>query len=120
MALKIPKRQQQHRSIARSRLQEKELAKRVGGQRTVASGALDVKGDVRLKRVLRIEAKTTSKESFRVTTEMLGKIETAALASNELPAFVVEFTDARGKVRGSVAVVPLYVLEMMGAWKEGQ
>lgn len=118
MALKLPKRLNIHSSAVRSKFQEKELAKRIGGKTIIASGALDTKGDVRKKRVLRIEAKTTANDSFRVTTQMMGKIEQAALSADELPALVVEFLDAKGKVRGSVAVVPTYILEMMGVWAE--
>jgi len=120
MALKIPKRLKLHPSIQRSKYQERELAKRVGGQVTVGSGNKDVKGDVRKKRVMRIEAKTTGNKSFSVTREIIRKIEEAALASDELPALVVEFIDGKGKVQSSVAVVPLYVLEMITDFQEEQ
>jgi len=120
MSLKIPKRLKLHPSMQRSKDQEEELALRVGGRKTLASGALDVKGDVRKKGVVRIEAKTTSHKSFSVTLDMLKKIEDAAFSANELPAIVVEFIDQKGKPKSSVAVVPTYVLEMIGAWKEEQ
>ena len=120
MSLKIPKRMKLHPSMQRSKDQEQELAERVGGRKTLASGALDVKGDVRKKRVVRIEAKTTSNKSFSVTLEMVKKIEDAAFSADELPVVVVEFIDKQGKPKSSVAVVPMYVLEMIGAWKEEQ
>ena len=119
MALAIPKRLKLPPSVQRSREQEDDLAFRVGGRKTIASGALDVKGDVRKKRVVRIEAKTTKNKSFSVTREMLRKIEEAAMGADELPAFVVEFND-NGKAVASVAIVPIWVLEMMGVWKEQQ
>lgn len=118
MALAVPKRQRVGVSHHRSRSQEKELAYRVGGKTTPASGALDVKGDVRVKGVMRIEAKTTQHKSFSLTREMLRKIEDAGLASGELPAMEIEFHD-KGKPVYRVAVVPVYVLEMMGLWKRG-
>ena len=115
--LKLPKRMNVHPSMARSKRQEKELAYRVGGRTVIASGSLDVKGDVRKKRVLRIEAKTTGNKSFSVTREMVRKIEEAAMASDEMPALVVEFND-NGKPVSSVAVVPVWCLEMMCDYME--
>lgn len=116
--LKLPKRQQGHPSRLRSPQQEKEVAVRIGGQRTIASGALDTKGDVRKRGVCRIETKTTGKQSFSVTLEMVRKIEEAALPTNELPALVIEFLDGKGKPIAELCVVPKYVLEMIGAWRE--
>ena len=98
----------------RSRKQEKELAKRTGGRTTLASGSLSVKGDVRLKGILRIEAKTTNKKSFSVTLEMMEKIEQASLSCNELPVIVVEFNDGNGRKLKELAVVPTYVLSLLG------
>lgn len=92
---------------------ERELALRVGGRLTPASGARDVKGDVRKKGVMRIEAKTTAHKSFSVTLDMVRKIEEAALSGGETPALVVEFTD-NGKPICQVAVVPIYVLDLLG------
>ena len=115
--LRLPKDKKIPQTLARSRRQEKDLAKRIGGQTTIASGALDVKGDVRKKGILRIEAKTTSKASFSVTREMIQKIEDAALPAGEFPAIEIEFTDMFGKSLHKVAVVPVYVLELMGGWR---
>ncbi len=102
----------------RARKQEKELATRIGGRTTPASGALSEKGDVRLKRVARIEAKTTKNKSFSVTLEMLDKIENAALPCDEIPILVVEFNDGNGRKVKEVAVVPTYVLDSLGC-KDG-
>lgn len=100
-------------SHRRSRRQEKELASRIGGKRTVASGAKDEKGDVRLRRVVRIEAKTTKHASFSVTLDMIRKIEDAALPSDEMPIIAVEFNDGTGRKLKEVAVVPMYVLDLL-------
>lgn len=106
-------------SHRRSRKQEKELAGRLGGSTTVASGSKMEKGDVRIKGVMRIEAKTTKNNSFSVTREMIAKIEDAALASGEVPAIAIEFTDGRGNKVMEVAVVPMYVLDELGK-KDGK
>ena len=98
----------------RSVKQEKEIAKRVGGRRTPGSGNGAIKGDVRKKGVVRIEAKTTKNKSFSVTLDMLQKIEDAALPCEEMPILVVEFISPEGKPIKDVAIVPIYVLDMLG------
>lgn len=99
------------KSHRRAPKQEREVAHRVGGRVTPASGARDVKGDVRVKGVLRIECKTTKNKSFSVTQEMLDKIEEAACSGGELPIMVIEFIDDRGRKIRDVAVCPTYVLD---------
>lgn len=100
-------------SYRRSSKQEKEIAERLGGRRTAASGSKDEKGDVRLKGVLRIEAKTTKHKSFSVTLDMIAQIEEAALSTGEMPVIAIEFNDGRGKKVKEVAVVPMYVLDLI-------
>ena len=100
-------------SYRRSRKQEKELATKLGGRRTSASGSGDEKGDIRLKGVLRVEAKTTKHRSFSVTLAMIKQIEDASLACSEMPAIVVEFLDEQGRPLKEVAVVPTYVLDLL-------
>lgn len=100
-------------SHRRAPKQEKRLAIRVGGRTTVASGSKHEKGDVRKKRVVRIEAKTTKHRSFSVTTEMIAKIEEAALACDEMPVIVVELNNGDERGRVEVAIVPIYVLDML-------
>lgn len=94
-----------------SKKQEKREAKRLGGRLTPASGAKATKGDVKVKGVLRLEAKATVNKSFSVTREMVRKIEDAALSSGEMPAIVVEFLEPDGKIAHRIAVVPYYVLD---------
>jgi len=100
-------------SYRRSRKQERELATRLGGSRTLASGSGDEKGDVRLRGVLRIEAKTTKHKSFSVTLDMIKQIEEAALSGGEMPVIVVEFLTPEGKPIKEVAIVPTYVLDLI-------
>ncbi len=96
-----------------SKKQESFWATELGAKKVKSSGAgcgIE-KGDVRFKGVLRLENKCTQAKSFRLTTEMVQKIEDAALQSGELPAIEIEFIDSKGNILYSVAVVPTYVLE---------
>ena len=96
----------------RSKYQERELARRSGGRLVSGSGSGIEKGDIaKYHGVFRVEAKTTSKNSFRVTRDMLRIIEDTALPHGELPAIIVEFVDERGRPVSEVAVVPTSVLE---------
>jgi Holliday junction resolvase len=76
-----------------------------------------VKGDVRKKRVLRLECKCTKNKSFSVTREMVEKIENAALGAGEVPAILIEFLGPDGKPLHEVAVVPRYVLDSLASSK---
>ena len=98
-------------SHKRAKKQEKALALRVGGRLTPASGAKSEKGDVRVRKVMRIEAKTTKNKSFSVTLDMIRKIEEAALSADEMPVLVIEFINEQGQPISEVAVVPSYVLD---------
>lgn len=100
-------------SHRRAPKQEKELARRIEGRTTKASGSKEEKGDVRKPGVLRIEAKTTKYKSFSITIEMVEKIEQAALTCDELPCLVIEFNDGKGKRLKEVCVVPSYILDMI-------
>ena len=97
MAIPIPKSKRQSPSHQRSKRQETEIAKRTGGHKTPGSGSKNVKGDVRLKSVLRVEAKTTKNSSFSVTVEHLDKIESAVSLTTEVPCMCVELELGRKK-----------------------
>lgn len=98
-------------SHVRSKRQEKELAKRTKGRVTPGSGNGSVKGDVRVKGLMRIEAKTTKHRSFSVSLDMVEKLENAALPDGELPVLVIEFNNGKGKKIKELLVVPSYVLD---------
>jgi hypothetical protein len=102
-----------HKAHQRAPKQEKELAKRIGGKTVRGSGCGSEKGDVRIKGVARLEAKTTSHASFSITRDMVRKIETAAMSCGEVPAIVVEFLSKDGKPMHEVAVVPTWVLNSL-------
>lgn len=96
-----------------SKEQEKEHAIRLGGRVTPGSGNKEIKGDVRVKGILRLENKTTKHKSFSVTQRMIDDIENAALPYGELPAIEIDFIDDNGKLLRQVAVVPSYILDLL-------
>lgn len=97
-------------SHKRSRKQEKLLASRIKGRMIPGSGSGYQKGDV-TNGVVRIEAKTTKHNSFRVTMDMIRKIEDAALPNGDVPVLVIEFIDAQGNPLQEVAVMPTAFLD---------
>lgn len=96
----------------RAKKQEKEAAKRLNGYCTPASGAGVVKGDVRIKSLLRLECKTTGHKSFSVTRDLIHRIEQAALEGSEVPAVIIEFNE-NGKKVVDVAILPVWALESL-------
>ena len=97
--IRTPKRLQgQTPSHARSRSQEKGLATRIGGYVTKGSGSGYEQGDVRLKKLVRIEAKTTAHKSFSVTQELIDKIEAAVVGTGEIPIMQIEICGGAKKV----------------------
>ncbi len=104
-----PRKAQLSPSHKRAKKQEKETAAALRAHLTPASGAKDVKGDVRLQRVARIECKTTKNKSFPVTLEMVRKLEEQALGAGEVPVWLIEFNE-NGKKVGELAVIPSYLL----------
>lgn len=101
------------KSHKRAPKQESEIAKLVKGRKVAASGAKDVKGDVRIKGLARIECKTTKNKSFSVTLDMIEKLEEAATLTGELPIFVIEFNDGEGRKIKDLVVCPIYVLDSL-------
>ncbi|GGN51473.1 hypothetical protein GCM10011349_24060 [Novosphingobium indicum] len=117
MALNIPKRlADRSRKMQQSQRQEKMIADRIGGKRTKSSGAEPFeKGDVRIKGLVRIEAKTTSSSSFRVTTTMIDTIQGHAVQAGELPIIEVELAGGSHHV----AILPVWALDaLLDAAKE--
>jgi hypothetical protein len=97
---RLEKKGQQSKAYRASAGLEKKLAKKTKGYRTAGSGNKKEKGDVRVRGVARIEHKATQAASFRVTKEMLEKIELAGRGCDEIPVMVVDFLDERGKTTG--------------------
>lgn len=109
--LRLPKalRQAQSPSHVRAATQEKTAAKRLGGDVTRGSGSGRVKADVRLKDLVRLECKTTKHKSFSVTSEIIEKVENAALGTNEIPVIEVELELGAQKVY----VVPAWAMDLL-------
>lgn len=110
--MKVPKRLAGNTpSHQRAPVMEKELAVRFGGRLVRGSGSGSEKGDVRVEKLIRIEAKATKHGSFSITRNMVEKIENAALPSGEVPVIIVEFLDDAGKVLHELAVLPTWAVQ---------
>lgn len=99
-------------SHARARAQEAELAGRTGGVPVRGSGSGHVRGDVRLKGVARVEAKTTVHSSFRVTSAMLAALDEAVAGTDEVPVVVVEL-EGGGPGAPVAVVMPGWALDLV-------
>lgn len=118
--MRIPKNKQGRATVAHqySPKQEKNIAEKLGGKLVRGSGRGHEKGDVKVSGIIRVENKCTAKvnsnnpkSGFKVTLEMIEKIEDQALLNGEAPAIEVEFIDKDGKVLHEWAIVPTYILK---------
>jgi hypothetical protein len=76
-----------------SRKHEDRLAKKLGGQRTAASGAFwNRKGDVRTTDWL-VEHKWTGKASFSIKAAVLEKIVNEAILDSRMPVLGISLND---------------------------
>jgi len=94
---------------------EVKTAKRVGGDLTPASGAMDgAKGDFTLPDLL-IENKSTTSDSFSVKYEHLQKISQEARAVGRAPALFFQFTrrDGTPHPSGKWVCIPEHIWEEM-------
>ena len=90
----------------KSRKQENILAKKIGGKRQKASGAVTHhRGDVSCKEIL-FEAKRTDKESLSIKKEWLSKISKEALMVGKVPGFSFEIGEAEQLIEMSWTAVP--------------
>jgi hypothetical protein len=104
------KRRGQSPSHARSKRQEAETAERLGGRTQKGSGCGHYqKGDVRVPKLARVEAKTTKHDSLPLTVEMIQKLEDACVGADEVPVIEVELR--LGKHR--CYVIPDYAIEFV-------
>jgi len=107
------KKAKQSTAFWRSKRQEKELGKRLGATQIVGSGNKLRKGDLSINGIARIEAKTTSSSSFRVTLDMIEILKNASLPSDQIPAIIIEFLNERGKPKAEIAIIPVDLLEAL-------
>lgn len=88
---------------------EKRLGKRLNMPQVPASGAANGnKGDLDDGRVL-MEVKSTIKDRYPVTLNVLEKINSEALMAGRLPALAIQFTDDKGRAKQSWVAVPEWV-----------
>lgn len=110
------------------RKSERRVAKTMGARLTHNSGASSFdKGDMTLSEFpfgrLRLEAKSTSRDSFSIKRETLEKIVDEASAAGDFPAFTISFvlTDGRPKRAGEWAMIPLDIFrELLALAKESK
>lgn len=96
------------------RASEARLARKLGGRRRPASGAMaGAKGDFELPGVL-LEAKSSTGDSIALKRLWLAKIAAEARAEGKVPALAVSFTyeDGRPVPDGEWVCVPLWL------WRE--
>ncbi len=106
--MKYPKGQnRRYRAANYSPKQECRVAKLVGGKNTPASGAKEIKGDVRLKGLLRIECKATEKSIYLLSYRVIDKIKEQALSCAELPCVQVDFI---GDISKKVYIMEMFTL----------
>lgn len=90
-----------------SKDQEKRVAKRSGGKRVPASGALPgIKGDVD-SRIHLLECKTTGKKSLRVEQKWLAKISREARMKHKDAGLVVSFPEMPSDVEQDWVMIPM-------------
>lgn len=87
------------RQNARSRAQERRVAKETGGRRQAGSGSSRrAPGDVKTDDEL-IEVKYTDKDSYRLTEAVWNKVRNDALTHGREPAMIVEFSQSGTRLR---------------------
>jgi hypothetical protein len=88
----------------RSNKQEKKLAKKLGGNTTINSGATFSQNDV-VSPIFEVEAKTTNKNSFALSVNDLHKCQERC-SHDRIPIMVIEFE----KLGSEYAVIELQTL----------
>ena len=68
-----------------------------------------MKGDVRLRGVVRVECKTTANKSFSVTKEIVDKLEAACFGAGEIPLIQVEICSGAHRL----IVMPDWALDLI-------
>lgn len=96
-----------YRCKKKSQVQEKRIAKELGGKTQPGSGCFDhFKGDVKLDDYL-IEAKRTDKNSITVKAEWLSKIDHEAINVGKTPALVIEIGGMNGFTENEWIAIPM-------------
>jgi hypothetical protein len=96
-----------YRCKKKSQVQEKRIAKELGGKTQPGSGAFEhFKGDVKLSDYL-IEAKRTDKQSITVKAEWLSKIDHEAINVGKIPALAIELGSMNGFTENEWIAIPM-------------
>ena len=94
-----------------AREQEKAAADLIGGRVTPGSGNGYQKGDARRRKLVRVECKCTSHISFRVTREMMDKLQEGVFGSGEVPVLQVDMLDVDGDRHDRFYVISEWAME---------
>lgn len=107
-------RRNQHKIGKAGRRSETRVARELGADLRLASGALDRKGDMQLGDVL-IEAKSTTQASLGLKFSWLAKIANEARSEGRTPCLAVSFVDEQGNahVDGDWVLIPKHVFKEM-------
>ena len=103
------------RKFGKGRDAERKTIKRFQGRGMPASGAMEgAKGDFALDKFL-VENKSTVHESYKLTRDVLCKINGEARRGGKMPALAVQFVDGSGnpKKQGAYVVIPEWVFQSM-------
>lgn len=105
-------RRNQHRIGKTGRRSEQRLARELGAEPRLASGALDRKGDMALGNCL-IEAKSTTQASLGLKYAWLSKISDEARSEGRTPCLAVSFVDEQGNAHmdGGWVLIPKHVFK---------
>jgi hypothetical protein len=111
-------RRNQHKIGKAGRRSEKRLARELGADPRLASGALDRKGDMALGECL-IEAKSTTQASLGLKFSWLAKISNEARSEGRTPCLTVSFVDEQGNphLDGEWALIPMHRFKELTPWR---
>ena len=105
----------------KSMKQEDRLAKKLGGIRQKASGAIaGSRGDVRIPELL-IEAKRTDKKSISIKVDYLENITNEAMAYGLIPAVSIELLNTPPLVAKDWVMVPAeFLRELLDMYRDSE
>ena len=95
---------------------EKKAAKKIRGRQTMASGALSFgKADV-FNDIVRIECKTTEKQSYSIKKELLLKVANET-EHGKIPVFNIQFEEQTGNLNYYI-IDEGWFLELLQLWRK--
>lgn len=97
--------------MQKSRLQEEETAKAIGGKRRQGSGSCPWLPQDNWSEKILAQDKFTSKPAIRISRKLLERLEEDALSSGKIPAFIFGFSQG-DRVRDNWIAIPLRLTNM--------